>query len=117
MNVWPSTIQNFLSRDSFKYDFGETSIETEMDYGLKKKRRRFTKRVDELSCSIWLKTPTEYNTFNSFYDTTLNGGVDTFQFTNPISGNLEEFRFKDTPKLTYIGGDTYKVDMNWIKIP
>lgn len=117
MNLWPVSLQGKVNVDGFSYSFGETAIETEMDIGPKKKRRLYTKPIDEITCTIDV-TSVEYSTFYTFYDVTLNGGVDTFWFDNPITHTSEEYRFKSPPpKVTPLGGDNFRINMTWIRMP
>jgi hypothetical protein len=111
--AWPSTLQDKLNQASFSYALGETVLRSQMDIGPAKYRRRFTKGIDTLSCSILLKSTTEYNTFYNFYDSTLNGGVTRFEFVHPITGVLSEFRMSKAPSLRLIGGSVYEITMEW----
>lgn len=116
MNLWPVSLQEKVNTDGFSYKFGKTTIETDMDVGITKKRRLYTKSVDELSITINVNS-TEYATLYTFFDTTLNGGALTFWHDNPITGVSEEFRFKGEPQLSPLGGVYFRVDMIWQRIP
>jgi hypothetical protein len=118
MNLWPVSLQSKLNTQDFGYTFGKTTIETEMDVGLKKKRRLYTKAVDEIKCSIDVDM-TQYNTFYTFFDITLNGGANTFWFNNPITQVSEEYRFSDAapPVVSPLGGLYFRITMSWIRIP
>jgi hypothetical protein len=111
--TWPASLQDKLNQASFSYAFGETLIRSTVDVGPAKVRRRFTKGIDVLTCSILLKNASEYSIFYNFYDSTLNGGVNRFEFVHPITGVLSEFRMIKAPSLRLIGGSVYELSMEW----
>lgn len=113
--AWPSTLQNKVDRDSFSYEFGETTIRSQMDIGPDKVRRRTTRPIDKLTTSIQLDY-SEYSTFQVFFNTTLNGGVNKFTYENPLTGVLEEFRFTKPPSIRPLGGRVFTVSMEWEKV-
>lgn len=112
MIQWPVALQQFINQAGFNQTFGSTKLTTEMETGPKKVRRRFTNRIDTFSCVIDLDRE-DYDTFESFYDVTLNGGVEYFEYNHPISGNLEEFRFLGDPVINVLGGTKFRIAMNW----
>lgn len=113
---WPSTLADKLLEAGFGLGFGSTTISTEMDTGLPKKRRRFTKGIDVFNCTIDMDRDL-YNTFYDFYNTTLNGGVGYFLFDHPITGVESVFEFVDDPGIRSKGGRVFTVTMVWRLIP
>ena len=109
---WPSSLQQLLNQESFTVGFADTIIKSEMDIGAPKRRRRFTKAVKQMTCSIWV-TSSQYSILENFYTTTLNGGIDSFEFSHPITKVLSLYKFSGAPTVNYIGGDTYTVSMSW----
>jgi len=117
MNLWPSTLQQLLNSSSWDYKFGETNIRSSMDTGAAKVRRRFTHSIDSMSCTIDLHKD-QYTTFDTFYRVTLNSGVNTFSFQNPLTGTVnDKWRFVSPPSISYIGGEYFRVSMNWELLP
>jgi hypothetical protein len=114
---WPATLQQKVSSNSFSFKIGETRLKTEMDIGPAKYRRRFTKSVDQLSTSILLNSITEFNTFYSFFDSDLNGGINEFEIDHPITGVLSSFKFSSPPSITALGGGVFSVSMEWEIVP
>jgi hypothetical protein len=112
---WPATLQGFLNTADFGYDIGETATTSEMDTGPKKKRRLFTKAIDRMSCSVEL-TKAQYITLYTFYDSSLNGGVNLFSFNHPITGISTDWRFAEPPKIIPLGGEMFRVQMSWEKM-
>lgn len=111
--TWPSELQNLVNQDSFGLTFGDSTIRSDMDVGPAKVRRRITKAVDSITCSITLKTASEYSAFEYFYKTTLNGGVNQFAFNHPITGVQTDFRISKTPSFRPLGGSVFQVSMEW----
>lgn len=114
--TWPTALQSKLNEASFSFEIGDTLLRTQNQMGPAKVRRLMTKSVDVLSGSIDL-TVAEYSTFFYFFDTTLNGGVKTFNFNHPITGSAEEFRFVGTPTFSSLGGGNFRVTFRWEILP
>lgn len=115
--TWPISLQDKLNEDSFSVEFGNTVLRSEMDIGPAKVRRRTTRPIDVYTCSINLYQ-SDYATFTTFFNTTLNGGINTFDFVDPFSGQLTTFRFLKPPSVSPIGrAGWFKITMAWEKMP
>lgn len=110
--IWPITLQQILSEANFSYEIADTALRSDMDIGPQKVRRRYTKGINQLSGSIYLTTA-QYSIFYNFYNTTLAGGVLTFEFDHPITGVNTEWRFKGPARVSSIGGGNFTVDFSW----
>lgn len=110
--AWPGTLQQLLNQANFDVSFADTTLKSDMGVGAPKRRRRYTKGIKNMTCSIWV-TSAQYTILENFYDTTLNGGVDSFEFLHPITKVLSLYKFSGPPKVSYVGGDTYNVTMGW----
>ena len=110
--AWPVTLQDKVNEDSFAHQIGETVLRSSNETGPVKVRRRFTRPINTFNVSIDL-TVAEYSTFYYFYNTTLNGGVTPFDFVNPITGVLNEYRFTGAPAFSSLGGGHFRVTMGW----
>lgn len=100
---WPVSLPQYINVSGFGESIGETVIRTEVDVGPVKKRRRFTRSVDRLSCSIDI-TKDQRADFLVFYKTTTDAGVLRFEMNHPITGVLTEFTFAGPPNFRAIGG-------------
>lgn len=114
--VWPAFLQEFLNTASFSYAFGDTTIRSENDTGLAKVRRRYTKSVDVIQCSIDIEFD-DFSNFENFYDVDLNGGVTRFQYPHPFTQVPTMFRMVGPPALRPLGGRNFEVTMQWEKLP
>lgn len=115
--TWPSELQVLLNQDSFGLNFGDSTIRSDMDVGPAKVRRRITRAVDTLSCTITTKTVSEFSAFEYFYKTTLNGGVNQFTFNHPVTGVETDFRMCKTPSFRPLGGNVFQISMEWEILP
>ena len=115
-NTWPVGLQQKLDSEAFEKRFGNTLIRSDMDVGPAKVRSRYTDAVDEYNCSILLDYD-EHTTLNTFYKTTLNNGALPFDFNDPFTGAPASFRFKEPPSIRALGGRTFRVAMQWEKLP
>jgi hypothetical protein len=114
--TWPSTLQDKLNEEGFSFNTGSTVLRSDNQMGPAKVRRVMTKSVDTISGTINLTTA-QFSVFNYFFDTTLNGGVGTFNFVHPITGVLTVFRFTRPPSYRSIGGGNFAVSMEWESLP
>lgn len=116
MENWPAGLQQKLSTDSFTYAFGDSLVRTDMGVGPAKVRSRFTDAVDLCSATILLDYA-DFSTLRNFYKTNLNNGALPFTFTDPMLGTTSTFRFISPPSLAPLGGRTFKVTLNWERLP
>lgn len=114
--TWPGALAQVLDGSQFTYTFSETRQRTENQNGAAKLRRKVTKAVNIVQGKI-VVTYSLYNTFKTFYDTTINGGVDTFTMTHPISGSTATFRFMSPPQITHLGGNNFNLQMVLEEMP
>lgn len=118
MIAWSLALPQTINVDSFGADIGDTVLRSDMDVGPAKTRRRATKSVDVYTVLMDL-TIAQYQVLYDFFDIDLNGGTTTFSFTNPLTGDLEEFRMFGPPKVRPKagGGTTYVASMIWERMP
>ena len=70
-----------------------------------------------MSCSIEIDKNT-YSVFESYYTNTLSQGTKQFSFTHPLTGTVNtQWRFMGSPKISYIGGEYFRIDMSWELLP
>ncbi len=116
METYPSGLQQKLNADNFNIMIGDTTMRSGMDVGPDKVRSRYTDAVDMYTVSIWMDID-DYDTLTTFFKSTLGNGVKTFGFTNPMTGDSDEFRFMGPPQIMTLGGRTFSVSMKWERLP
>jgi len=113
--VFPSALQDKFNEASFNYGIGETSVSSEVTSGEPKKRQIYTKSIDRVSGTINLEID-DWNTLETFYKTTLAGGVLTFDYNHPLTQVSTEYRFVTPPTISPIGGRWFRVSFRWIEV-
>lgn len=116
--TWPLSLQQLLNTAGFQEDFGDQTLESDMDIGPSKKRARSTHQGNSITGSI-LADATAYTNFKNFFKTTLNNGVNTFYFNHPITGEQTTYRFKGSPRVTPVGsgGVQWNISFAWEEMP
>lgn len=107
MPAWPSGLQERMDQENFSIEKGETVIRTEMDVGPVKVRRRSTRPIDKVNCSILL-TAGQYSVFETFFNTTVNGGTTPFDWVHPITEAAAVFRFSRPPQYSNVGPTVFR---------
>jgi hypothetical protein len=109
---WPVSLQQYLNQGAFSQNAQETNIRTNVETGPFKVRRRFTQPVTNMDCQIWMPKA-EYPVLEDFYNVTLQNGTLPFEFVDPITGVLRNWRFKSPYKTGHLGASTFIVNMEW----
>lgn len=101
-NTWPGSLPTLPLTQGNKESAPNLSIRTQVDVGPVKMRKRSTAGAWSFSASMIL-TNTQLGTFITFWQTTLSGGSDTFEWTHPRLGTTQNMRFSAPPEWTLIG--------------
>lgn len=102
--IWPVSLpQSFLIR-GFSEEIPDTSITTQMQSGVSKKRQLYTGASNPISGNLYM-TSAQTSTLDTFYNSTLQGGSLKFTWTHPRTGATETFRFRGPPAYSPAGVD------------
>lgn len=93
---WPAALPQYVLEQGYSEILADQTIESTMDSGLPKVRRRFTKNLRPIAAAIKCDAD-QALVFEHFYHETLQGGVLPFHWVNPFTQVLAEFRFKRPP--------------------
>jgi hypothetical protein len=99
MPAWPSTLPAYVQEGGYQERFQDQKLESSMDTGPAKLRRRFTKQIRFIGVQM-LMTESQVTDFEAFYFTTLKGGVLPFDWVHPRTRSATTFRFRN-PSPTY----------------
>jgi hypothetical protein len=106
---WPELLPSGLLEKGFSKQPQDNVIRTTMDAGPKKARRRYTARSIKYSGKQNFDAA-ELAVFEQFYHNVIADGVLRFNFADPVTGEIAEFRF--TEKYTATANDgQYEVTM------
>jgi len=106
---WPELLPSGLLEEGFSKQPQDNVIRTSMDAGPKKARRRYTARTVKYSGKQVFDTA-ELAVFEQFYHNVIADGVLRFNFSDPVTLEIAEFRF--TEKYTVSGKEgQYEVTM------
>jgi hypothetical protein len=93
MAVWPASLpQRFLESPGVEEEAPDVMIETEMDAGPPKARRRFTAGFRMIRGTVRI-SKAQRATLDTFWVTTLEGGTLPFDWIHPITLATASFRF------------------------
>ncbi len=96
MPSWPGTLPNKQFLDGLVYAPADQSISTDMETGPPKRRRRFSAAYASVQVPM-IVTGTELAAFETFYETTLEGGSLSFTWTDPSDGATVTYQFVGPP--------------------
>jgi hypothetical protein len=91
---WPDLLPSGLLEEGFSKQPQSNVIRTAMDAGPKKTRRRYTARAVNYS-GRQVFDAGELAAFEQFYHTVLADGALRFNFSDPVTGEIAEFRFTE----------------------
>ena len=117
MASWPSPpfpqvllVQGFAQREQ------TATIRSPMGYGPAKVRRRTTAAIDPVNGSLVL-VGADKDTLIAFYDTTLLGGTQPFDYQDFLNGGPASYRFTSPIQWSPRGPDLWLAVMNFEILP
>ena len=112
MATWPTTLPAITF--PVGYAKRETRIRTQMEAGPDKVRTRFSNETIDVATPDMVLTKAQVDTLETFFVTTLNGGVDTFTWDDPMTGlSTDNFRFVERPRYRALRSATAAADRLW----
>lgn len=94
--AWPGTLPQTPLLEGYTESLPNQVIRSQMETGPAKVRRRFTAAIKPFTVNL-LMTLAQTVTLETFYETTLNGGVDQFTWLHPRTTDAITFRFVSPP--------------------
>lgn len=115
--TWPPSLPDFVLEQGYSEQLEDQTIESSVEAGLAKIRRRFTAPVRRFQMTLQMDEA-QAATFEGFFLNTLQGGSLPFDWRHPRTGAATRFRFrKPVPSITVVGGITVRVQMVLEAIP
>lgn len=107
--TWPSSLPAYMVEGGYQEKFQDQNVESQMDSGPAKIRRRFTKAIRYISCTLNL-TASQVSDFETFWQTTCKGGSIPFDWVHPRTRSATTFRFRNpAPSYSVYGGTNVAV--------
>lgn len=113
--AWHTSLPTDILSDGFNQQTAPNAIRTKMEAGLDKLRRRYTTEIVNISVSM-VVTFAEYTILETFFNTTLEAGTLSFNFTDPVDSTEYEYRFLEPPAYSVFNSYNYLVSMQWERI-
>ena len=116
MAAWPTDLQQYLLAEGFSMTPADNVITSDVEAGVPKKRRRFTKTKDDVTGNIHLPYD-KYDVLDIFYKVTTASGVLPFDVVHPITKVPVKARFAAPPTYAPLGGLVFLVSLKWEILP
>ena len=113
MTTWPSTLPIYVLENGYQEQLPKNMVETEMESGPPKARRRFTKTFRRFQVTQ-IYDATQAATFEAFY---IAQGVQSFDWVHPRTRAAMSFRFSGPPpSMQPYGGNYTRVAFGLLEI-
>ena len=114
---WPGTLPQFVLEQGYSESLPDLVVESQMDAGPAKIRRRHTAASRRFTMVVQLD-PAQAAIFETFFEDTLKGGVEPFDWVHPRTRAARVFRFRrPPPSFQSVGGIYVRVTMNLEMMP
>ncbi|MCL2174969.1 MAG: hypothetical protein FWB73_02880 [Treponema sp.] len=100
---WPDALPADFLAEGLTIQPQSNVIRTTMDAGARKTRRRYTANTTKYSGKQRFNED-EFIVFKQFYKTELADGVFRFNYKDPITNEMAEFRFTEDYTAAEVGG-------------
>lgn len=109
MPAWPVTLPQFVQESGYREEIQDQTIESQMDTGPAKIRRRFTRSLRKFTISMQM-TAAQVTAFESFWQTDCLGGSISFDWVHPRTRAAAVMRFRNpAPTIQTIGAGASSV--------
>lgn len=116
MAVWPVTLPVYVLESGYNEQLPKNTVETEMEGGPPKSRRRFTKIFRKFQVAM-IMTEEQAETFETFYLTTCSSGAEPFDWLHPRTRAAMSFRFVQPPPVfAPFGGNYVRVSFTLLEV-
>jgi len=118
MATWP-TADSFPQTPLMSFNqvtAPNTVLTTDMDAGPPKTRQRSTAGY-YIHDYVFGMTATNLSALLTFYNTTTNGGADSFEWTHPRTSTTEDWVFVNPPSWRQVAPDRYEVNVTLRELP
>lgn len=112
MPTWPGTLPQFIQSGGYSESLPQLTVESQVDSGQTKVRRRFTSGFRPLQMTIHC-TPAQVAAFETFWFTDCAAGSIDFDWKNPRTQATASFRWRNPPPAYRdLGGGNVAISFN-----
>jgi len=102
--------------DGFDFELGDGALQTSMDVGPPKARKRYSAVIEPMTFPIIVDLD-GWDALKTFYYTTTDYGVNRFNITHPLTNVSVEARITRPPKPILLSHNRIRVDVQMIILP
>lgn len=103
MAAWPATLPQYPTLDGFSEQAVDITLRSPMDAGPPKVRPLYTAAPVDFSLTLVI-TVAQRATLETFYETTVGFGTDTFDWVHPVTLAAATMQFISRPGYSALGG-------------
>lgn len=107
---WPLDVPECYLLSGYLEEQQPVVIRSPVDAGPQKVRRRYTQPITGIVTGLAVDKD-ELEAFWLWFNVTLQGGVKTFDMTNPVTSEVDEARFLQPPRMTPITDDKFSLEL------
>lgn len=116
MPVWPTQLPTYVLESGYSEALPRNTVESEMESGLPKVRRRFTKVFRKFQVTMILNV-SQAAVFETFYLTTCASGAIAFDWVHPRTRAAMSMRFSgQPPSFSPFGGNYVRVQFSLLEV-
>lgn len=110
--TWPASLPQYVQEGGYQEQLQDQTVESQMDTGPAKIRRRFTKSIRKFQITL-LMTAAQADAFETFWQDTCLGGSIPFNWVNPRTRVPATLRFRNpAPQFSTVGGANVLTQFN-----
>jgi len=114
--VWPASLPQSPLINGSEETTPNNIVRTQMDQGPAKVRRRSTANVKPVKMQF-VMDKAQLNTFETFFNDTVKGGALKFDFPEPVTQTVKEYRFKGQPTKTPLSATLFRIEVEMEELP
>lgn len=116
MAAWPVSLPQYALADSYQESPRDILVRSSVDVGPEKRRPRYTSKPVDVSFAL-LMTSAQIDTFETFFEATLNWGADDFTWIHQRTLAAATYTFAARPSYQPLGGGFWRVALQLVIWP
>jgi len=117
MSDWPIDLPQKLNSSGFSYVPEDNTVQSEVDMGKPKQRRRYTAKVINVTGEVTLDSQSQIDSFLYFWDTLQQDGTLPFTWNDPLTGEEKQMEFTAPYSLSNTSGHIFTLSIEFRILP